>query len=280
MSRYLDRDLLFFDGAMGTMLQKSGLEPGERSDIMNLRLPDAVAAIHRAYREAGSDILCTNTFGANSRALAPTGHSVREIVEAGVKIAKTAAPGALVALDVGPIGEFMEPYGELTPEHAYSMFREQIEIGAAAGADIVAIETMSDVTELAAAVRAARDACELPIFATMTFDKSGRTYTGASPADFVRALEGLGAAAIGVNCSLLPREVFPVFRELSELTALPLISKPNAGLPGGDGSYAVTPEEFAAQMGAFVDSGAAIIGACCGSDPEFIRELKKAYGGK
>jgi 5-methyltetrahydrofolate--homocysteine methyltransferase len=269
---------VFYDGAMGTMLQSRGLAPGERSDIMNIRAPEAVFDIHRAYVEAGSDIIMTNTLGANARALSSGGLGPGRVIPAAVGAARRAAgERALVALDVGPIGEFMAPHGDLTPGEAYALFREQIELGAEAGADIVAIETMSDVDELAAAIRAARDACSLPVFATMTFDKSGRTYTGAGPEDLVRRAEELGAAALGINCSLGPGESLPVFRKLAELTRLPLIAKLNAGLPGADGSYALSPEAFAGQMLDYKPLGVKIAGACCGSSPAFIRALREAF---
>ncbi|MDR3209642.1 MAG: homocysteine S-methyltransferase family protein [Oscillospiraceae bacterium] len=278
MSRYLDRELLFFDGAMGTMLQRRGLPPGERPDVMNLRAPDTVAAVHRAYREAGSDILCTNTFGANAPALAKTGYSVRDIVTAGVRIARGAAPDALIALDVGPLGAFISPAGELPFEAAAELFREQAEYGAAAGADLIAIETMMDLTELRAAITGARAGCALPIFATMSFETNGRTFAGCSARDFAAAAEELGVAALGINCSYLPDDIFPVFAELAGLTSLPLIAKPNAGLPDKDGAYTATPEAFAASMRAFTDAGAAIVGACCGSDPDYIRAMRALLG--
>ncbi|MDR2421486.1 MAG: homocysteine S-methyltransferase family protein [Oscillospiraceae bacterium] len=269
---------VFYDGAMGTMLQSRGLSPGERSDIMNIRSPDAVFEIHRAYVEAGSDIIMTNTLGANARALRDSGHSPGRVISAAVDAARRAAGNrAAVALDVGPIGDFMSPHGDLTPSSAYALFREQIEIGAEAGAELIAIETMSDTDELAAAVKAARDACPLPVFATMTFDKSGRTYTGVGPEDFVRRAEELGVTALGINCSLGPGESLPVFRRLSELSRLPLIAKLNAGLPLSDGSYALSPETFAAQMLDYRPLGVKIAGACCGSSPAFIRALREAF---
>ncbi|MDR1328329.1 MAG: homocysteine S-methyltransferase family protein [Oscillospiraceae bacterium] len=272
------RRTVFFDGAMGTMLQRAGLLPGERSDMMNIRAPEAVFEIHRAYVDAGSDIILTNTLGANAHALSESGHSPKDVIEAAVASARRAANGrALVALDVGPVGELMEPHGALTPEDAYKLFREQIEAGASAGAELVAVETMSDLDELSAAVTASRDACALPVLAMMTFGSSGRTYTGVAPADFVRRAEALGVAALGINCSLEPRSSLPVFRELAAISKTPLIAKLNAGLPDSDGRYGLTPEEFAGQMLEYKALGVRIAGACCGSTPEFIRALVSAF---
>jgi 5-methyltetrahydrofolate--homocysteine methyltransferase len=269
---------VFYDGAMGTMLQKYGLPPGERSDLMNIRAPEAVFEVYRAYVDVGSDIIIANTFGANAKTLSGSGYSPKDVIEAAVRDAKRAAgERALVALDLGPIGDFMSPHGDLTLAAAYALFREQVEVGAEAGADLIAIETMSDLDELAAAIMASRDACSLPIFATMTFGSSGHTYTGVTPENFVRRAEALGVTALGINCSLAPRESLPVFRRLAESSSLPLIAKLNAGLPRPDGSYGLSPEAFAAQMLEYKPLGARVVGACCGSTPDFIRALREAW---
>ncbi|MDR0446983.1 MAG: homocysteine S-methyltransferase family protein [Oscillospiraceae bacterium] len=273
------RGTVFFDGAAGTMLQGSGLLPGERSDIMNIRAPEAVYEIHRAYIDAGSDIILTNTFGANARALSECSLTPQSVITVAVDLARKAAESrALVALDIGPIGDLMTPHGALTPEQAYTLFREQAELGAAAGAELIAIETMSDLGELSSAVTAARDACDLPIFTTITVGASKRTYTGATVTEFARCAEDLGVAALGINCSLEPAAILPAFRELSETASLPLIAKLNAGLPGSDGSYGLTAEAFAAQMLEYKPLGVRIVGACCGSTPDFIRALRAAFG--
>lgn len=273
-----EHDYVFFDGALGTMLQHAGIPAGQRPDVMNIVNPEAVAEVHRAYIAAGSNIINTNTFGANARALSHTPYSVREIIEAGVKIAKSAAgTNALVALDIGPIGEFIEPMGELTVDETFELFFEQVEIGAAAGADLVAIETMSDTAELTAAINAAKKACDLPILATMTFNADGRTFTGCTVSDFVAAAEAAGASALGLNCSLSPEVMLPTAREIAAATRLPIIIKPNAGLPNSDGEYDVTPESFANDMIPYRALGVKIVGACCGSDPDFIRALRNIY---
>ncbi|MDR3277784.1 MAG: homocysteine S-methyltransferase family protein [Oscillospiraceae bacterium] len=273
-----DGDFIFFDGAMGTMLQKRGLPPGQRPDVMNITAPEAVLDVHRQYRDAGSGILCTNTFGANARALRDTGYSVREIVSAGVDLARRAAGGrALTALDLGPVGELLTPCGELTEEDAYALFREQAVAGERAGADLAAIETMSDLAELRAAILAVRENTKLPVLATMTFNSSGRTFLGVAPEDFAAAAEELGAVAVGLNCSLAPEAMLSAAQKIAGATALPLIIKPNAGLPNADGVYGVTPEDFARRMTPFAAIGAKIVGGCCGTTPDFIRALRGAF---
>jgi len=270
---------IFYDGAMGTMLQKRGLKPGERSDIMNITAPQAVEEVHRLYVEAGSDIVCTNTFGANSDALSGTGYSPDDIIFAAVAIAKRACGGtAKVALDIGPTGQLLEPMGNLEYDKAYKLFYEQAIAGARAGADFAAIETMSDLAEIKAAILAVKENTSLPILATMTFDSTGRTYMGCLPEQFAETAEQLGAAAVGLNCSLEPSAMLETAGRIAKATGLPLIVKPNAGLPDkATGGYSIDPEEFAAQMLPFADIGARIIGGCCGTSPDYIRELRKAF---
>ena len=270
---------VFYDGAMGTMLQKSGLKPGERPDILCMRAPEAVENVHRMYVEAGSDIICANTFGANTEALRRTDFSPSDIINAAVAIAKRASGGtAKVALDIGPIGVLLEPMGDLEFGEAYELFREQAVAGEKAGADLAAIETMSDVTELKAAILAVKENTDLPVFATMTFDKMGRTYLGYTPEDFVETAGRSGADAIGINCSLEPAEMFSTAERIAKATTLPLIVKPNAGLPDSTtGLYSIGPAEFARQMLRFAEIGVRIIGGCCGTTPEYIRELRKAF---
>ena len=285
---------VFFDGAMGTMLQKKGLKKGERPDGMNLTVPDDVEEIHRLYVEAGSDIICTNTFGANASALEGTGFSPEDIITAGVAIARRASSGAAkVALDMGPIGRLLEPVGELKYEKAYELFKEQAVIGEKAGADLVAIETMSDIVELKAAVLAVTENTSLPVFATMTFNKYGRTYMGYTPEDLAAAAQQLGVCATGLNCSLEPSEMFEAVEGIAEATSLPIIIKPNAGLPdSATGSYGVDPIEFALQMVHLVktveisarqaaqnpdSTRRIIIGGCCGTTPNHIIEMRKVF---
>jgi len=270
---------IFYDGAMGTMLYKHGLKSGEKPDLMNITAPEAVESIHRMYVEAGSDIVCTNTFGSNALNLEGTGYSPADIITAAVTIAKKACAGkAKVALDIGPLGHLLEPVGDIEYEKAYELFKEMAVAGEKAGADFVAIETMSDINELKAAMTAVKENTKLPILATMSFEKSGFTYMGCTPEIFVETAESIGAAAIGLNCSLEPMEMLETAGRIAEATKLPLIVKPNAGLPDGvSGEYLTGAKDFAEQMTGFAKIGAKIIGGCCGTTPEYIKELKKAY---
>ena len=269
---------LFLDGAMGTQLQKRGLPPRTRSDLMNINAPAAVTEVHRLYIDAGSDIIYANTFGANAHALAGSGATVRDVIAAGVAAAKDAAgDAALVALDMGPIGVLLEPNGDFTQGDAYEMFAEQARFGAEYGADLVAVETMSDLAETLLAIRAVRENTSLDVAVTMTFDKTGRTYLGVTPTQFAEAAEVLCVAALGLNCSCPPEMMREVVAELRRATALPLIVKPNAGLPKSDGSYDADPTEFAQNMLAFREFGVQLVGACCGSDERFIAALKRVF---
>ena len=274
-----ERKFVFYDGAMGTMLQDSGLGPGERPDILNIIAPAAVENVHRLYVEAGSDIICTNTFGANAHALLGTGYSPGEIVTAAVVIAKRACGGkAKVALDIGPLGLLMAPMGDLEAKEAYRLFLEQAIAGAEAGADFAAVETMSDAMELRAAITAVTENTSLPVLATMTFNKTGVTYMGCTAEVFAETAERSGAAAIGINCSYEPAEMYPTVERIAKVTNLPLIVKPNAGLPNSEtGSYSIGPEEFASQMAQYAELGVKIVGGCCGTTPEYIRELRRVF---
>ena len=208
--------LVILDGAMGTVLQQRGLPPGGQPELLNLTQPELLDAVYREYIDAGSQIIYANTFGANGLKLRRTGHSVEEVISAAVRVAKNAASGTgtLVALDVGPLGELLEPMGSLPFEEAYGLFREMMEAGANAGADLVVIETMTDLYETKAALLAAKEATGLPVFVTMSFDESGRTFTGCTVASMAHTLEGLGADAIGLNCSLGPDLLAPLLKEL------------------------------------------------------------------
>jgi len=276
---FADRKFIFYDGAMGTMLQKRGLKPGERPDMMNIKSPDAVENVHRLYVEAGSDIICTNTFCANADALSVTGYSPQEIISAAVAIAKRASAGrAKVALDIGPTGKLVEPLGDLELSHAYELFRQQVVAGEQAGADFCAIETMSDIEEMKTAILAVTENSSLPVLATMSFEKSGYTFTGCTPELFAETAERMGAAAVGLNCSLEPTEMLETAKRIKKATELPLIVKPNAGLPDGvTGAYGTSPQEFAQQMLPFAAVGAKIVGGCCGTTPEYIAEIKRVF---
>ena len=268
---------------MGTMLQAAGLELGQRPEVLCLTAPETVAAIHRQYIQAGSRVIYANTFGANRRKLAGTGHTVSEVVTAAVAVARSAAKesGARVALDIGPIGELLAPLGTLDFQEAWDIFREMVEAGAAAGADLIAVETMTDLREARAALLAAKECSSLPVLVTMTFEDSGRTFTGCTVPAMAVTLEGLGADAIGFNCSLGPRELYPLMEELRQWTRLPLVIKANAGLPDPEtGAYTITAEEFAAQLAPFANLGVEVLGGCCGTDPDFIRAVARMLTGR
>ncbi|MDE6593890.1 MAG: homocysteine S-methyltransferase family protein [Oscillospiraceae bacterium] len=268
-----DNEFVFLDGAMGTMLQAKGMEAGGIPEMLNFDKPQWLKEIHGAYIEAGAQIVYTNTFGCNRYKMAETGKTPGEIIPEAVKIAKKAADGsALAALDVGPIGQLLEPTGSLAFEEAYDIFREQMIAGEKAGADLIVCETMTDLYELKAAVLAAKENTDLPIICTMTFEQNGRTFTGCAVSSMALTLEGLGVDAIGVNCSLGPKELEPVVAELSKWTHLPIVVKPNAGLPDPvTGEYNVTPEGFAESLCGLVKYGVKIVGGCCGTTPEFIK---------
>ena len=267
-------EIILLDGGMGTMLQAAGLPIGQLPELWNVARPEAVTAIHRRYVEAGSRVLYTNTFGANRYKAAGCGRSVRELVEGGVRCARAAAEGhdVKVALDIGPTGRLLEPLGDLDFEEACEVFREIVAAGAEAGADLIVIETMSDLNEMRAAVLAAKENGSLPVWATMTFEATGRTFLGVTVGAMALTLTGLGVDALGFNCSLGPKELLGLVRELREWTELPLILKPNAGLPDpATGAYHITPEEFAEELSRAPALGVSILGGCCGTTPEFIR---------
>ncbi len=272
-------EIILLDGGMGTMLQAAGLPIGQLPELWNVTRPEAVTAIHRRYVEAGSRVLYTNTFGANRCKAAGCGRSVRELVEGGVRCARAAAEGrdVKVALDIGPTGRLLEPLGDLGFEEACEVFREIVVSGAEAGADLIVVETMSDLNEMRAAVLAAKENSSLPVWATMTFEATGRSFLGVTVGAMALTLTGLGVDALGFNCSLGPKELLGLVRELREWTALPLILKPNAGLPDpATGEYHITPEEFAAELSRAPALGVSILGGCCGTTPEFIRAAAAA----
>ena len=273
---------VILDGGMGTMLQAKGLKLGEHPELAALDHPDWLLDIHRAYAEAGSQILCANTFGANREKLRRTGRTVEEVIPPSIAIAKEAAAGrALVALDLGPIGQLLEPTGTLDFETAVEIFAQQVRAGAAAGADLVMIETMTDLQECRAALLAVKENSGLPVLVSMTYEERGRTFLGHAPACAALTLEGMGADAIGVNCSLGPREMPALVEELTRWTALPIMVKPNAGLPDpGGAGYDITADQFAAAMAELTELGVKCYGGCCGTTPEYIAKLCKALEGR
>ncbi|MDF2566690.1 MAG: metH2, partial [Oscillospiraceae bacterium] len=279
----LKSGFIILDGAMGTMLQKKGLKLGERPEILSIIQSDIIEEIHREYIKSGADIVYTNTFGANAHKLEGTGYTVEQIIEASVGCAKRACKGtnSKVALDIGPLGELLEPAGSLSFEEAYELFRQQMVQGEKSGADCIVIETMTDLYEVKAAVLAAKEHTALPVFVTMTFEQNHRTFTGCSVASMALTLEGLGVDAMGINCSLGPEEIFPIAKELATWTSLPVIVKANAGLPNlNSNEYDISAESFAGTMSKYADEGITIMGGCCGTTPEYIKEIKKVLSQK
>ena len=267
---------------MGTVLQRKGLKPGGKPELLNLTDRELLLSIHREYIEAGARVIYANTFGANGLKLRSAGHRAAEVVAAGVGIAREAAGAdALAALDIGPLGELLEPLGPLSFEDAYGYFKEMAVAGEAAGADLCVIETMTNLYETKAALLAVKENTALPVFVTMSFEKSGRTFTGCGIQTMARTLEALGADAIGLNCSLGPDLLAPLLSELCHATRLPVIAKPNAGLPDpSTGEYGMGPEDFARTLAPCLEEGVTLFGGCCGTSPAYIRALAKALEGK
>ncbi len=275
------KEYLVFDGAMGTMLQRSGLAAGELPELLCMTNPEGITEIHRANVQAGSQVVTTNTFGANRWKLEDQA-SVDEVFAAAISCARESG-ASLVAADLGPIGELMSPMGELTFSDAYDLFAEQARAAEKAGADLVIIETMADILEMVAAVLAVQDSCSLPVFATMTFTSSGRTFLGTAPREAALALSVLGVDALGVNCSAGPADLQPVVSEMIEVASCPVIVQANAGLPevvDGQTTYSLTPQDYAAAVLPMIDAGAIVVGGCCGTDPDYIREVAKLLEGR
>lgn len=272
-----EKEFVLLDGAMGTLIQKSGAKYKSVPEELNITHPELIASFHKAYVDAGSDIVYANTFGANAYKLKESGYSVEDIITTAVSNAKKAVEGtsALVALDIGPIGQLLEPTGSLSFDEAYEYFKEEIIAGK--DADIIVFETMTDLYELKAAVLAAKENSNKPVVATMTFERNGRTFTGVSPSAMAVTLSGLGVDAIGVNCSLGPDELEDVVSEISKYTELPIVIKANAGLPDPNSNeYDIMPDKFAKCVQGLLKYGVKIIGGCCGTTPEYIAEIAKA----
>ncbi|MBD9018119.1 MAG: homocysteine methyltransferase [Coprococcus comes] len=276
----LGKELLFLDGGMGTLLQAEGLAPGELPETWNIEHPEKVEAIHRRYYEAGSDVVLANTFGANVCKFHDDRYTVEEVIRAGIANAKRAGEQigkeTYVALDMGPTGKLLKPMGDLDFDDAYEAFAEAIRYGEKYGADLIHIETMSDTYEVKAAILAAKENSSLPVFVTMIFDERGKLLTGGDVPSVVAMLEGLRVDALGLNCGLGPKQMLPILNDLRRYTSLPIIVKPNAGLPkqkNGETYYDVEPDEFARIMQEVVKEGACVIGGCCGTTPEHIKKL-------
>lgn len=276
-----NKEFIILDGAMGTMIQKSGVKFEHVPETLNITNPELIQSFHKEYIDAGSDIIYTNTFGANAYKLNESGYSVEQIITAAVSNAKAATKGtdALVALDIGPIGQLLEPTGSLPFESAYDYYKQQINAGK--DADIIVFETMTDLYELKAAVLAAKENCSKPILATMTFEKSGRTFTGVLPEAAAVTLDGLGVDALGINCSLGPDELEPIVSIIAKNTALPIIVKPNAGLPDpNSNTYDISADKFASCVSELVKYGIKFVGGCCGTTPEYIKKIKSVLANK
>ncbi len=275
---------VLLDGGMGTMLQASGLKLGAKPEELNITNPELIESIHAKYAAAGSRIVNANTFGASAHKLAGSAYSLEEIIAAGIANCKRAcAPyGALTALDVGPLGELLEPSGTLAFEDAVAEYARIVKAGEAAGADLIFFETYTDLYELKAALLAAKENTRLPILASMSFEAGGRTFTGCTVESFAATARGLGADAVGINCSLGPKEIFPMAKRLAEAVPgnFPVFVKPNAGLPRADGSgYDITPQLFALQMKPYRELHLFAAGGCCGTTPEFIKLLNGTFAG-
>ncbi|MBQ9863601.1 MAG: homocysteine S-methyltransferase family protein, partial [Lachnospiraceae bacterium] len=266
--------ILILDGAMGTELVKRKAPMGHIPEELNLTHPEIIKEIHESYLKVGSNIIYSNTFSANAYKCKTSKYSVEEIVTAGVKNAKEVASkyNALVALDMGTIGDILEPFGNLKFDSAYDMYKEMIVAGEKAGADLLVFETQTDLLEVKAGVLAAKENSKLPILVTMTFEPNGRTFNGTLVEAMAITLSALKVDAIGVNCSLGPKELLPFVKRMREVSDLPLIVKPNAGLPDPKtGGYDMTADEFAKEMVPFMEMGVSMVGGCCGTDPEFIK---------
>jgi len=283
IKEYLKENILYLDGGMGTLLQARGLSLGELPEMWNLTHPEEITAIHRAYFDAGSNVVNTNTFGANCLKF-DTG-TLERIISAAIFNAKSARDGSTgtqskwIALDIGPTGRMLKPYGDLDFEDAVRIFAETVKLGVKYGAELIFIETMNDSYETKAAVLAAKENSDLPIFVSNAYGEDGKLMTGASPAAMVAMLEGLRVDALGVNCSLGPKALAPVVQAYLKNASAPVILKPNAGLPReaqGKTVFDVAPDEFAGDVAALIQQGVRIAGGCCGTTPEYISTLVDA----
>ena len=282
IKEYLRDNILIFDGAMGTMLQNEGLPIGDNPEVFGMKNPDKLLKIHKKYLEAGSNVITTNTFGCNELKVTKLGYTVEEIIDSAVSIAKKAIEESdktkprYVALDIGPIGEMLEPMGTISFDRAYDIFKRQAIQGEKSGADLIIIETMMDLYEAKAAVLAVKENTNLPVICTMTFDENGRSFTGCLPESMVATIEGLGVDALGVNCSLGPKQLLPIVKTITEIANVPVIVQANAGLPvleNNQAVYKMTADEFFQGVREFVKLGASIIGGCCGTNETFIKEI-------
>ncbi|MBQ7913296.1 MAG: homocysteine S-methyltransferase family protein [Clostridia bacterium] len=287
IKEYLKENLLFLDGGMGTLLQERGLAAGELPERWNKTHPEVITAIHKAYFEAGSNVVSTNTFGANY--LKFSDEELEEIIRCAVQNAKSAKEQSVgaqekwIALDIGPTGRMLKPYGDLDFEEAVKVFSKTVKLGVKYGVDLVFIETMNDSYETKAAVLAVKENCDLPVFVSNAYGEDGCLMTGANPKAMVAMLEGLGVDAIGVNCSFGPKKLAPVVEEYLKYSSIPVLLEPNAGLPkvvDGKTVYDVLPEEFSSDVSALIKKGVRIAGGCCGTTPDYIKALVEKTKGQ
>lgn len=281
LALFPEKEFIILDGGMGTMLQSQGVELGKVPEVLNITHPEVVQAVHKMYIQAGTNLISTCSFGVNEYKIQGCGYSVEELVSAAVKNAKEAVKGTdvKVSLDIGPIGRLLEPNGNLSFEEAYEIYKRQIIAGQ--GTDVITIETMTDLYELKAALLAAKENSDLPVICTMSFEANQRTFTGTEVRSMALTAEGLGADAIGMNCSLGPAEFKPLIEELSKWTTLPIVSKANAGLPDpSTGAYTVDAEDFAELSAELIPYGLKFVGGCCGTRPEFIQAVVEKFKDK
>lgn len=277
---YLENNIVFFDGAMGTQIQRLGLPLGVSPESYNIHNKSDLIKIHKSYLTAGSNVISTNTFGASSYKLKEDNLEVKEVIEAAINIAKDAVseinPDAYIALDLGPVGRMMKPIGDMNFNEAYDYYKEQIQFSN--GADLILIETLSDLSEARAAVIAAKENSDLPVIVSMTFQEDGRTLTGTTPEIFVYTMQGLGVDALGVNCSLGPHELLPIVKKITDIASVPVIVQANAGLPkviDEETIFEIKEDIYSNYVDKFLDVGVTIIGGCCGTGPEHIKALNK-----
>lgn len=280
---YLKDNTVFLDGGMGTLLQKRGLRPGELPERWNISHPDVIIDIHKSYYDSGSNVVCTNTFGANS--LKYDDKELNDVILGGIKNARKAAEIStgnqqkFVALDIGPLGKLLKPFGDLDFEEAVEIFKNTVKIGLKGNPDLILIETMNDSYETKAALLAVKESCDLPVFVSNAYSENSKLMTGASPKTMVAICESLGADAIGANCSLGPKELERVVDELLEYASIPVLFKPNAGLPksvDGETVFDVSAEDFALEVKKQIEKGVRVAGGCCGTTPEYIKSLTQS----
>ncbi|MBO5773899.1 MAG: homocysteine S-methyltransferase family protein, partial [Clostridia bacterium] len=283
---YLKNNVIYLDGGMGTLLHASGLKRGELPERWNVTHPDIITSIHKSYYESGSNVVSTNTFGANI--LKFSLDELEEIIGSAIANAKRAREESAggshkwIALDIGPTGRMLAPYGDLSFESAVEVFKKTVEIGVRYGVDLVLIETMSDSYETKAALLAVKETTDLPVFVSNAYGENGALLTGATPKSMVALLEGMGADAIGVNCSFGPEMLAPICREYLKYASVPVLLKPNAGLPkvvNGETIYDISAEKFATECKALMEEGVRVAGGCCGTTPEYVKALYEATKG-